>query len=77
MSQTRAGSVVESLVNIAVGFSINWTANMFVLPLFGFPVTGIQAFGIGLIFTVISLVRSYTLRRVFNGLRWWNREAKR
>lgn len=72
MTQTRTGSLVESLANIAVGFGINWAANMLVLPLFGFHVTGSQAFGIGVIFTVISLVRSYILRRWFNGLKFGN-----
>ncbi|CAB4130408.1 hypothetical protein UFOVP119_32 [uncultured Caudovirales phage] len=69
MSQSRTGSIVESAANIAVGFSINWLANMFILPAFGFPVTGGTAFEIGLVFTVISVVRSYTLRRIFNRLR--------
>lgn len=73
MTQTRTGSAVEALANIVVGFTINWTANMLVLPLFGFHVTGSQAFGIGLIFTVISLVRSFALRRVFNRIKAsWN-----
>lgn len=74
MTQTRTGSLAEALANIAVGFGINWTANMLVLPLFGFHVTGGQAFGIGLIFTAISLVRSYVLRRWFNGLKFGNAE---
>lgn len=70
MTQTRTGSAAEAAANIAVGFTINWLANMAILPLFGFHVTGSQAFGIGLIFTVISLVRSYVLRRFFNGLKF-------
>lgn len=69
MSQTRLGSFIESWANVAVGFAINWCANMLVLPLFGFYVTGAQAFGIGVIFTVISVVRSYALRRAFNKIR--------
>ena len=69
MSQTRLGSWLEAWANIFIGFAINWCANMLVLPLFGFHVTGGQAFGIGLIFTAISLVRSYVLRRVFNRIR--------
>jgi hypothetical protein len=64
--QTRLGSWLEAWANIAVGFAINWIANMLVLPLFGWHVTGTQAFHLGLIFTAISLVRSYLLRRVFN-----------
>ena len=66
MSQSRAGSLLEAIFNIVVGFSINWLANLCILPLFGFAVTGGQAFGIGLFFTAISLVRSYVIRRFFN-----------
>lgn len=66
MTQTRLGSLFEALANVVIGFGINWTANMLILPLFGFYVTGGQAFGIGVFFTVISIVRSYALRRWFN-----------
>lgn len=75
MTQTRAGSLAEAAANIAVGFAINWAANMLVLPQFGFDVTAGDAFGIGLVFTVISLLRSYVLRRWFNGLRFGHTEA--
>jgi hypothetical protein len=66
MTQTRLGSLIEAGFNILIGFSINWVANLLILPLFGFAVTGGQAFGIGIFFTVISLVRSYVIRRWFN-----------
>lgn len=74
MTQTRTGSLAEAGVNIVVGFAINWTANMILLPMFGFSgLTAGKAFGIGLVFTAISLARSYILRRWFNGLRWGNK----
>lgn len=73
MTQTRIGSLAEAAANIAVGFGINFTANLIVLPWFGFNVTSGDAFGIGLVFTAISLARSYVLRRWFNGLRFGNR----
>jgi hypothetical protein len=73
VTQTKLGSVIESLANIVVGFTINWCANMTVLPLFGFKISGGAAFEIGLIFTVVSLVRSYVLRRWFNNLRFGNK----
>lgn len=75
MSQTKWGSFIEAWANIAVGFSINWCANLLVLPLFGFHVSGGQAFRIGLIFTAISLARSYVLRRYFNGLKFGHKET--
>lgn len=73
--QTRLGSWIEAWANIFVGFAINWTANMIILPWFGFKMTGGKAFQIGLMFTIISLVRSYVLRRWFNGLKFGNRDA--
>jgi hypothetical protein len=48
---------------------------MLILPAYGFHITGGQAFSMGLIFTAISLVRSYVLRRWFNGLKFGNRHA--
>jgi hypothetical protein len=67
--QTRLGSAIEVALNIVVGFSVNWFANLLILPLYGFQVTGGQAFSMGLIFTVIAIVRGYVLRRVFNRIR--------
>lgn len=66
MTQSRLGSFIEAWANVLIGFGINMVANMAVLPLFGFPVSAGQAFGIGLIFTAISIVRSYVIRRWFN-----------
>lgn len=73
MAQTRLGSFVEAWANIVVGFAVNWTANMLILPLFGFTtLTAAKALGIGLAFTGVSLVRQYVLRRYFNGLKFGN-----
>lgn len=74
MSQTVLGSFVESWVNILIGFSINFAANMIILPMFGFSsLTLGKNFAIGLLYTVISLVRSFVIRRYFNGLKWGNK----
>lgn len=73
MSQTQLGSFIEAWANIAVGFTINWCANMLILPLFGFHIKPLAAFNMGLIFTIISLARSYVLRRWFNGLKFGNK----
>lgn len=68
MTQTRLGSLIEVCINIAIGFAINWIANIYILPLYGFNITGGQAFSLGLLFTAISVVRSYIIRRWFNAL---------
>jgi hypothetical protein len=66
MNQTRLGSLIEAIINVIIGFSINWTANMLIFPLFGFRITASANFVLGLIYTVISVVRSYCIRRWFN-----------
>lgn len=72
--QTKLGSITEAWANIAVGFSINYAANMLILPLFGFKtLTALTNFEIGLLYTLISLARSYVLRRWFNGLKFGNK----
>lgn len=76
MSQSKLGSFVESWANVFIGFGINFVANLIVLPAFGLPLSASTAFHIGLVFTAISVVRSYVLRRVFNKVKArWNREA--
>jgi len=66
MTQTKLGSLYEAVFNVLIGFAINFVANLYVLPLFGFNVTLTQNLAIGAIFTVISVARSYLIRRYFN-----------
>ena len=65
--QTRLGSFVEAWINVLIGFSINFGANMVFLPMFGFHITASQNLTLGCIYTVISVARSYAIRRWFNG----------
>lgn len=65
--QTKLESFYETLINIAIGWTINFIANMLVLPLFGFDITLGQNVVIGCIYTAIALVRQYLIRRYFNG----------
>lgn len=68
MSQTRIQSLIESMTNIAVGYSVALSAQVIVFPMYGMRPRLSENIQIGLIFTVVSLFRSYALRRVFN--RW-------
>ena len=56
----------EALVSTAVGFGINYIANIVVLNAFALPVSPGKALHISAIFTVISVVRGYLVRRYFN-----------
>lgn len=67
--QTRWQSLIESNVNILIGMVISYTANITILPLFFNETLTNREYGsITLIFTLLSLIRSYTLRRLFNKL---------
>lgn len=66
MNQSRLSSLIEVLIGIVIGFAINWFANLVILPMYGFAITGGQAFSMGLLFTAISVVRGYVIRRWFN-----------
>lgn len=67
--QTRAQSVVETVWNYVVGFLLAWLMNKYVLAWMGYPVSNNQATGLTFLFTAVSVIRSYTVRRFFN---WWN-----
>lgn len=66
MRQTKRGSFYEALINVAIGFGINYGANLVILPLFGFHVSLVDNFYIGLLYTVVSVARSYVVRRWFD-----------
>lgn len=72
MGQSRTGSAVEAVANVVVGFGVALAAQLLIFPHFGFNPSLDQNLAIGAAFTVVSLVRSYLLRRIFNGLRRWN-----
>ncbi len=66
MTQTRLGSLIEALLNVAIGFAINFVANLVILPLIGFQITLGQNLFIGVLYTLVSVARSYAVRRWFN-----------
>lgn len=59
-------SLVEAMTNIVVGYAVAVITQLLVFPLFGLATSLGDNLAIGLIFTVVSLARSYALRRVFN-----------
>ena len=63
--QSSKGSAVEAVVNVIVGYGLAVTSQVIVFPLFGIHASVTTNLKIGLILTVISLIRSYTLRRIF------------
>lgn len=53
-------------MNVFIGFWINFAANLLILPLIGFNISIGDNFFIGFLYTIISVARSYVVRRWFN-----------
>lgn len=66
MTQTKLGSFIESTMNILIGYFVALASQLIIFPLFDIHVPLHDNMMIGAWFTLISLVRSYAIRRWFN-----------
>jgi hypothetical protein len=66
--QSRTHSMAETMANIVVGFAASMVIQALVLPSMGHDITLAQNFWITCIFTVVSVLRGYGMRRLFNHL---------
>lgn len=64
--QTRKHSLLESITNIAIGYTIALLSQLIIFPIFNTHIPLSDNILITFYFTIISLVRSYLLRRWFN-----------
>jgi hypothetical protein len=62
-------SLLEAIANVAVGFGVAVLAQIVVFALFGLDVPFTDNILIGAIFTGVSIVRSYAVRRLFEPIR--------
>ena len=64
--QSKKNSLIESFTNVAIGYGIAIASQLIIFPIFNIHITLSENFLIGLWFTVISITRSYVIRRWFN-----------
>ena len=78
VSQSKLMSFAEAWVNIFVGYGVAVFSQTLIFPLFGIHLPLHDHLLMGGFFTVVSLVRSYCLRRFFNWLhvRNYNKHAE-
>ncbi len=69
MKQSHRMSMVEAAANVVIGYGIAIATQMAVFPIFGIRISFADDLAIGLVFLLVSLIRSYMLRRVFERLR--------
>ena len=71
MTQSRRMSLIEAITNVAVGYALALATQIVVFPWFGLHPSLSENLAISTIFVGISLLRSYTLRRLVE--RWCSR----
>jgi hypothetical protein len=68
MTQSRKMSLLETIASTVIGYLVAVTTQLTVFPFFDIDITLHDNLAIGAIFTVVSIVRGYVVRRVFNNL---------
>jgi hypothetical protein len=74
--QSRWMSLVEAVTNIVVGYGLAVLTQIIVFPLFGLHASLSENLLIGCFFVGVSLVRSFAIRRAFDGA-WMTRFHRR
>lgn len=69
--QSRRMSLIEAVSNVAIGYGVAVLAQIAVFPLFGLQVSMRDNLLIGALFTLVSVARSYVVRRLFERMRAW------
>lgn len=64
--QSKTESLIESITNVAVGYGVALVSQIIVFPWFGIHIRLRDNIAIGIIFTIISVLRSFCMRRLFN-----------
>ena len=65
MKQSRKASLMEAVTKVIVGYIVGCVANLLIFPLFNVHVSYTDNLLMGLIYSAISIVLSYTIRRWF------------
>ncbi len=65
MTQSRRMSLIEAITNVVVGYVLAIITQIVVFPWFGLEAALGEHMAIGMAFVVVSLARSYLLRRLF------------
>ena len=69
LKQSRDMSLVEVVADVAVGQGVAVATEVLIFPVFGLHTTLAQNLKMGAVFTVVSIARSFALRRVFEAIR--------
>lgn len=64
--QTRTTSLIESIANVVIGYGVALASQLIIFPIYGIEISIRTNIAIGIWFTIISIIRSFIVRRIFN-----------
>ena len=64
--QSKLDSLIEASINTFLGFVIAFISQLVFFPIVGIEVTLGQNFILTVLFTLVSIIRNYVIRRYFN-----------
>lgn len=64
--QSKKQSLIESVINVVIGYVVALLSQLTIFPLFGVHLPLTDNLLIGAFFTIVSIIRSYVIRRLFN-----------
>lgn len=66
--QTKTVSMIESILNVVIGYGVALLSQIIIFPIYGIDINLKTNIVIGFWFTLISIIRSFIIRRLFNRL---------
>jgi hypothetical protein len=64
--QSKKMSLIETIVSVLIGYVVSIISQLLLFPMFNIEVSLTDNLLIGLFFTVVSIIRGYLVRRLFN-----------
>ncbi|MBU2897715.1 DUF7220 family protein [Vibrio hepatarius] len=64
--QSKKQSLIESMVNVVIGYMVALFSQLAIFPYFGVYLPLTDNLLISAFFTIVSIIRSYLVRRLFN-----------
>lgn len=66
--QSRIGSLTEKIIDLTIGYFVAVAMQLVLYPIFNIQISLEQSFQVAALFTAVSLVRGYIIRRIFNSI---------
>ena len=65
-TKTNFRNLIETMIDVGSGLLLSTLIQLYIFPFFDLHPTLLDSFNIAIIFTVISMLRSWTWRTIFN-----------